>query len=84
MGNGFKWRGGGGGWQGQLVEGGRTHPLLGPLLILLLGTEPPTLPRYSLSSSEYLSLWRRSQVSSVSLNPASMGLGGVFVLSPHV
>lgn len=37
-----------------------------PLLILLLGTQPPTLPPYSLSSSECLRPWRRSQVGSAS------------------
>lgn len=51
--------------------------LLIPLLILLLGTQPPTLPPYSLSSSECLRLWRRSQVGFASLHPALMRLGSL-------
>lgn len=55
--------------------------LLTPLLILL-GTQPPTLPPCSLSSSECLRLWRRLQVGFASLHPALMG-SGVLFLSPH-
>lgn len=56
--------------------------LLTPLLILLLETQPPTLPPCSLNSSECSRPWRRSQVGFASLRPALTGLG-VLILSPH-